>query len=244
MVNCMRPYMVDFAVYYLNDILIYSEDPAHHEGHVTEVLERLREYGLYWKAEKCEFSVKNWPTPASANDMQVLVGLKNFYRHFIKKHAKVTSNHRFAKETEREVGVYWGADIAIQKVKRAFTEAPILQHFDTEKPITLQTDASGFAIARFLNQFDAFGILRPTSFYSPECTSAEQNYDTYDRELLAIVASITQGRHHLEGARYKILIQCDHKCHGVGRDINVQCVLIKEMIIIVDHYTLAVRNRR
>jgi hypothetical protein len=28
------------------------------------------------------------------------------------------------------------------------------------------------------------------------------------------------------------------------RDINVQCVLIKEMIIIVDHYTLAVRNRR
>jgi hypothetical protein len=33
-------------------------------------------------------------------------------------------------------------------------------------------------------------------------------------------------------------------CHGVGRDINVQCVLTKEMIIIVDHYTLAVRNRR
>jgi hypothetical protein len=33
-------------------------------------------------------------------------------------------------------------------------------------------------------------------------------------------------------------------CHGVGRDINVQCVLIKEVIIIVDHYTLAVRNRR
>jgi hypothetical protein len=33
-------------------------------------------------------------------------------------------------------------------------------------------------------------------------------------------------------------------CHGVGRDINVQCVFIKEMIIIVDHYTLAVRNRR
>jgi hypothetical protein len=33
----------------------------------------------------------------------------NFYRHFIKKHAKVTSNHRFAKEIEREVGVYRGS---------------------------------------------------------------------------------------------------------------------------------------
>jgi hypothetical protein len=143
--------------------------------------------------------------------MQVLVGFMNFYRHFIKKHAKVTSNHRFAKEIEREVGVYWGADIAIQKLKRAFTEAPILQHFDAEKPITLQTDASGFAIAGILNQFDSFGVLRPTSFYWRKCTSAEQNYDTYDRELLAIVASMKQWRHHLEGARYKILIQCDHK---------------------------------
>jgi hypothetical protein len=101
--------------------------------------------------------------------MQVLVGFVNFYRHFVKKHTKVTSNRRFAKEIEREVGVYWGADIAIQKLKRAFIEAPILQHFEAEKPITLQTDASGFAIAGILNQFDGFGVLRPTSFYSRKC---------------------------------------------------------------------------
>jgi hypothetical protein len=50
--------MDDFVVCYLDDILIYSEDPAQHEGHVTKVLERLREYGLYCKPEKCEFSVK------------------------------------------------------------------------------------------------------------------------------------------------------------------------------------------
>jgi hypothetical protein len=43
----------------------------------------------------------------------------------------------------------------------------------------------------------------------------------------------------LRGSEREVL-----NCHGVGRDINVQCVLIKEMIIIVDHYTLAVRNRR
>jgi hypothetical protein len=80
----------------------------------------------------------------------------------------------------------------------------------TRKPITLQTDASGFAIAGILNQFDGFGVLRPTSFYSRKCTPAEQTYDdTYDRELLAIVASMKQWR-HLD-ARYKILIQCDHK---------------------------------
>jgi hypothetical protein len=57
--DCLPPCMDEFVVCYLNDILIDSEDPAHHEDHVTEVLEKLRKYGLYCKAEKCEFSVKN-----------------------------------------------------------------------------------------------------------------------------------------------------------------------------------------
>jgi hypothetical protein len=88
----------------------------YNEGHVTKVLERLREYGLYCKAEKCEFSVKkvgflgfvispdgiemeadriatieDWPTPKSVKDVQVLMGFTNFYRRFVKKYAKVTA---------------------------------------------------------------------------------------------------------------------------------------------------------
>jgi hypothetical protein len=237
--DCLRPYMDDFVVCYLDDILIYLEDPALHEGHVTKVLERLRKYGLYCKAEKCEFSVKkvrflgfvispdgiemeadriatieDWPTPKSVKDVQVLMGFTNFYRRFVKKYAKVTAPITdLLKKPDGSAKWEWTreADAAFQKLKRAFTEAPILQHFDAEKAITLQTDASGFAIAGILNQFDGFGVLKPTSFYSWKCSPAEQNYDTYDRELLAIVASMKQWRHHLEGARYKILIQCDHK---------------------------------
>jgi hypothetical protein len=137
---------------------------------------------------------KNWPTPASAKDMQVLVGFMNFYRHFIKKHAKVTSNHRFAKETKRELGAYRGSRNSYPEGQRRVYRGANFAALDAEKPITLQTDASGFAIAGILNQFDSFGVLRPTSFYLRECTPAEQNYDTNDRELLAIVASMKQSR--------------------------------------------------
>jgi hypothetical protein len=56
--DCLRPYMDKFVVCYLDDILIYSENPVQHEDYVRKVLERLREYGLYGKAEKCKFSVK------------------------------------------------------------------------------------------------------------------------------------------------------------------------------------------
>jgi Reverse transcriptase (RNA-dependent DNA polymerase) len=43
---------------YLDDILIFSRDPAEHPAHVRTVLERLMQqwqHGLYAKAEKCEF---------------------------------------------------------------------------------------------------------------------------------------------------------------------------------------------
>ena len=97
------------------------------------------------------------------------------------------------------------------KLKKAFTEAPILQHFTPHKPIILRTDASSFAIASLLNQYDGSGIVRPVNFYSRKCSPAKQNYDTYDRELLAIVETMNQWRHYLEGANHKVLIQCDHK---------------------------------
>jgi len=53
--DCLRPFIDDFAVCYLEDILIYSTDEEEHEEQVRKVLERLREFGLYAKAEKCHF---------------------------------------------------------------------------------------------------------------------------------------------------------------------------------------------
>jgi len=103
------------------------------------------------------------------------------------------------------------AELAFGKLKKTFTEAPILQHFNPQRPTILQTDASGFVIAGIFNQHGGFGILCRVNFHSRKCSLAEQNYDTYDRELLAIVETMKQWRHYLNGANHKVLIQCDYK---------------------------------
>jgi hypothetical protein len=105
------------------------------------------------------------------------------------------------------MGMDSGCRTWVSEVERAFTDAPILNHFDPAKPIILQADASGFAIAGILNQDDGFGILRPVNFYSQKCRGAEQYYNTYDRELLAIVDTMKQWRHYLEGVNHKVLIK-------------------------------------
>jgi hypothetical protein len=79
------------------------------------------------------------------------------------------------------------AELVFWKLIKTFTEAPILQHFDPDKSIILQMDASGFANARIHNQYDGVGVLRPVNINPWKCSSAERNYVTDDWELLASV---------------------------------------------------------
>jgi len=148
-------------------------------------------------------TIEDWLTPKSVRDVQVIVGLTNFYCRFIWKYANVT--HPLTEllrksETSRgeksEGSAKWEltreAELAFQKLTRTITEAPILQHLDLAKPIILQTDPRGFTIVGILNQYDVFGVFWPVNFYSQQCSAAEQNYDSYDWEQLAIVETLIQ----------------------------------------------------
>ena len=53
--DCLRPYIDDFPVCYLDDILIYSTNEKDHEDHGKKVLEPLRQFCLCCTAEKCQF---------------------------------------------------------------------------------------------------------------------------------------------------------------------------------------------
>ena len=97
-------YIDDFCTAYIDDILIYSEDPLEHEAHVCKVLDRLRQAGLPVDVKKSEFSVtstkylgfiistegiaidpdkvaiiKDWEVPTSLKGLQSFLSFCNFY---------------------------------------------------------------------------------------------------------------------------------------------------------------------
>jgi hypothetical protein len=51
------PYLNEFCTAYVNNILIFFENPAKYHEHITQVLEKLKSAGLQAGIKKSEFSV-------------------------------------------------------------------------------------------------------------------------------------------------------------------------------------------
>ena len=53
-----QPYLDQFVVVFIDDILVYSKDVQEHEQHLRIVLLILREKQLFEKLRKCDFWLK------------------------------------------------------------------------------------------------------------------------------------------------------------------------------------------
>lgn len=96
-------------VVFIDDILIYSEDPVEHEEHLRKVLQTLSENKLYAKFSKYEFllekvsflghfvskegvsmdptkveAVQSWSSPKNVTKVRSFLGLAGYYRRFVK----------------------------------------------------------------------------------------------------------------------------------------------------------------
>ncbi|KAF8748831.1 hypothetical protein RHS01_10521 [Rhizoctonia solani] len=188
-------------IYLLDDILIYSKDDTTHTQlskcmfHVTSV-----EYlGIIvldkgFSLDKLKIqAVQEWPTPTKVKEVQSFLGFANFLQHFD------TPWKWDAKEQE-----------AFQGLKNAITNSPVLCHVDPSKPYFLETDASGAALGSILSQQQEDRRLHPLGFLLESFKGAEQNYNTHDKELLAIICSFEYWRIFLEGTEHPIMVFTDH----------------------------------
>src|SRR5271154_172794 len=232
-----REFHDKFLVIYLDDFLVYSDNLKEHKKHVRQVLERMREAGLYLKPSKCQFhaeeveflgfivgkngvamdpgkvdSITSWPTPKSVHDIRMFLGLANFYRRFIKYFSKLASpmTRMLKKENTKDFRWTEDAQAAFDKLRTAFTTAPILQHFNPELPTILEADASDFALGAVVSQKGLDGRVHPIAFHSRKFNPAELNYEIYDKEMLAIVESLEHYRHYFEGLGQQVTIYSDH----------------------------------
>jgi len=224
------------VVIYLDDILIYSNNMSEHHRHVKEVLKCLCKAGLYAKAEKCEFHsesveylgyilspsgltmsddkikiIQDWPEPKKVKDIQSFLGFANFYRQFIFNYSDIVIP--LTRLTRKDIPWKFNSSCqdAFNSLKKAFTSAPILTHWIPNAQLIVETNALDYALAAILSVVNEDNEVHPVAFHSRTFTAAELNYDTHDKELLAIFEAFKIWWYYLEGPAYPIDVVMDHK---------------------------------
>jgi len=169
---------------------------------------RIGAKGLQVMPEKVK-AVSEWPRPESASDIRSFVGLCGFYRRFVKDFSKIAAP--LTDLTKDDVKFNWGPaqQSAFDELKAAILSAPILLLPDEaaarsgQRPYTVHTDASDFAVGAVLQQDQGHG-LQPIAYLSHKLLSAESNYAVHEKELLAIVQACEEWRHYLHGTKFRI----------------------------------------
>jgi Reverse transcriptase (RNA-dependent DNA polymerase) len=170
--NMMNDIMKDLiyhgvVIVFIDDILIYMETEEGHGNIMWEVLQKLQENDLFLKAEKCIFkaqvikflgmiispdgikmdlikitAITSWPILKHIKDVQVFLGLANFYHCFVYNFSCVaTPLHLLMRK-----GVVWrwgeNQQNTFDKLKKCFVERPILIPVDFTWPLWGESDAS------------------------------------------------------------------------------------------------------
>ena len=229
--------MTRICLAYLDDVIVYLRHYSQHLRDLRAVFERLRVAGLKLKPSKCQlfrneilyhghvanaagvspdpaklFVLSTWPVPETVCDVQSFVGFINFYGEFIPNSTHLTAPLYYltvGKKGTDKMPLKADDLAAFQSLKRSLCSSPQLSHPDLSKQFVVHTDASKFAVCAVLLKRTDDGIEHPISFLSKKLLSPQQNYSTFERECLAIVAAVTHFLIYLLARPF--VLRTDHK---------------------------------
>eukprot|EP00253_Pinus_taeda_P020306 PITA_20306 len=226
--SIFHPYLDQFMLIFIDDILIYSRTIEEHHEHLRIVLQTLREHQLYAKFSKCDFfkeeiqylghvitkdgiavdpekikAIMEWPVPKDVVDVRYFMGLAGYYRRFVEGFSKVA----FPITSLQKKGklFHWTPNCqkSFEHLKHLLTTAPILSIADPNKDYVVCTDASKEGLGGVLMQEG-----RVIAYESRKLKEHEQKYSAYDLELAVVIHALKMWRHYLMGRKF--LLHTDH----------------------------------
>ncbi|KAJ9088298.1 hypothetical protein DSO57_1039620 [Entomophthora muscae] len=173
----LLPFLNEFVVVYLDNILIYSKNYSNHVDHLRKVMARLQEYHLYCKLSKCCFfqtsveflgyivtkegfaiapsklnAILLWPVPKNCKELCGFLGLANYCCKFFPGFSSIVLP--LTNLTSTKVEFKWSAEAQdpFERIRHLFATPPVLLMPDSNKPFFLETDTSNYAVGAVLLQ--------------------------------------------------------------------------------------------
>ena len=224
------------VVIFMDDVIVHGKTSEELTARVSEFLQKCKDEDLRLKISKSTFetqeidflgykvkygqyspcpvktaAIKDWLTPTNLKELRSFIGFCNFYRMFIANFSQIA--HSLHLLTKKDQEYIWGEEQqqAFQELKTRLTSSPVLRLPDLSKPFTIQTDASKLGTGAVLLQQDAAGVSHPCAYLSQALVGAEQNYQVYNLELLAVIHALKAWRLYLISPVEPTVIYTDHQ---------------------------------
>ena len=165
--------------------------------------------------------VKTWPTPTNLTEIWAFLVFTSYYRYFIKGYSAIA--RPLLNLTKKGAVWHWGQleQSTFKTLWQRVCDEPVLQQPNFNKQFYLQTDTSAYRLEAVLSQEGGTShshhqtpstkpVLHPVAYYSAIFTPTERNYDIYERELLAVMKSLSHWRPYLGWTKEPFIIWTNH----------------------------------
>ena len=221
---------------FIDDILVATDTEEGHNELVEEVLKRLEENNLFvklekykWKVREVEFlgvvigprgveiqkekveGVLNWLALRNVKEIQKFLGLANYYKRFIKDFTKIVASLHVLVRKEQKWKWEKEQEKVFGKLKEVFTTEPVLAISNINREMRVKMDTSDYVTGGVLLLKCENNKWRLVAFISKLLNAIEQNYEIYDKEMLAVIRCLEIWRHYLEEEKLEFEIWMDHK---------------------------------
>ncbi|XP_062407384.1 uncharacterized protein K02A2.6-like [Sardina pilchardus] len=227
--NCETFEHIDGVHIIADDMIIAAASEEEHDAILRKVMEVAQAANIKFNKEKIQYKVdsvrymghvvtsngvkpdeskvlaiKNMPQPEDKKGLQRLLGMTRYLCQYIPNEAMITSPLR--QLLRKDAAWHWNHEhtAALDKLKHALMQAPVLRFYDQTKPLTIQCDASKDGLGACLLQDG-----RPLSYASRALTESEKNYAQIEKELLAIAFATKRFHQYVYGNT--VTVQSDHK---------------------------------
>lgn len=232
MISIFSDMVEKFLEVFMDDISVFGDSFDDCLSNLEKVLVRCQEKNLVLNWEKCHFMVPSGivlghivsakgievdkakielisklPIPKTIKDVRSFLGHAGFYRRFIKNFSVIS--RPLCNLLLKDFPFEWtdACQVAFDKLIGMLTSAPIMQPPDWNLPFEIMCDASDYAIGAVLGQRrDKKPYV--IHYASRTLNSAQMNYSTTEKELLAVVFALDKFRAYLVGS--PIVVFTDH----------------------------------
>ena len=223
-----------FLKVYMDDILIHSTSKQEHFSHLEEFLQVCQDNDIRLKRSKCHFfqqtlewvgfrihggqltcadhlveRIRKFPKPTTHKQNLAFLGLCQFYMRFVQHYAEIATplTELTRKQYKHDFLRYWKSqhDESFERLVHLLTSRPVLQLFDEDRNIRVETDASDQGMGAVLMQETVPGTWQPVEYWSKKFNSAQCNYHPAEKETCAIVYALHHWRHLLFGQSFTVL---------------------------------------